>query len=367
MSYRALIDAFLCMGTDSVLATFEELPGARSAKKWVYVPGTLPPEQRVLIVAHADTVSSAPPEAIDWNGNIATLGWDSTPWWKQTGADNRAWSSKRRASCLGADDRAGIAIAWAFRNSGHSLLITDEEERGCLGAEAASSVLDRELSEHLFALQVDRRGDCNYVTYDCETPEFCDFLTATLGGTWRKERGTFSDIAVICPTAGLCGINLAAGYLNEHTERETFFLDAWQRTQGAVQKLLNAAQSGDHARFTYEEPVYAGARGTSFAAALTAYVESSGYTDKDDDDNDDPAKESLSLAYEDLPCCPLCGYNDDVDLIMEDYKERGCLFWCDNCTQTFDESDVMDFAREWDEVNEAALAQIDDIVVPTEA
>jgi hypothetical protein len=225
---KPLLERFLLAEKGDVFQWFGSLPGAVRGNKYLYVPGTK--EKSVLLVAHADTVFSSPASSIEWYGNIARA---NIKW----GAGKQG---KWRSQGLGADDRAGCALMWTFRNSGHSILITDEEEKGCIGAGIAAQELALELSNHLFAIEVDRRGDMNYVYYDMVSKQFDEWIRPLLPG-WEEQVGSFSDIAEICAAVGICGINLAAGYIDEHTSDETFFLDAWWRTRGVVERILNRA------------------------------------------------------------------------------------------------------------------------------
>jgi hypothetical protein len=213
---KHVIERFLGMRTEHVLDRFAALPNAYDGRDFVYVPGTR--KDRVLLVAHADTVSNTPVTSLQWRGNILQLPFPS------------------KARCLGADDRAGIALMWLLRRSGHSVLITDGEETGGLGAQAAIKDLGSELGKHHFAVQVDRRFDREMVFYDCATPEFVAFMRQAT--RFRVEEGSFSDISFICPDAEICGVNLAAGYWNEHTQFETFSYDAWLRTFNTVRALV---------------------------------------------------------------------------------------------------------------------------------
>lgn len=362
MSNHRLLESFFLAETSEVLKAFAATPGAIDGGAWVYIPGTLPPERRALVVAHADTVGTKPPTRITWHGNIAladTYG-SSSDWWK----GKKGGSSYSRI-VLGADDRAGCAIAWAFRKSGHSILICDEEETGCWGSKNAAKHISKELSEHLFAVQVDRRGDCNYVTYDCETPDWRAFLTDILGADWTYQHGSFSDIAVLCPAAEICGVNLAAGYLNEHTSNETFFLDAWQRTQGAVQRLLNAAESGRYSRFHYEEPLVSpksshwswGWEDSDYLRCTKPVVSA---------DSEPlllpPVKDEgvVNLDNWKVPDCPKCETNEYVYFYWENYAERIIVLKCGECEEIFteqlleDEPPVDDFAA----ANNAALVEM---------
>jgi hypothetical protein len=311
---KNVLEKFLMMYPDEVLATFASLPGAVVDKDYIYVPGTR--EDRVLLVAHADTVANKPPDWIEWQGNLLTGHWkyvakpvskptpkaDSTPSsglskheltvmasiaagqpteltkgistcltplnsdlppthafadgkpetngksmvnrfleeeeWEYPNSSTSAgdrWSYYEK--CLGADDRAGIAILWLMRRSGHSLLITDHEETGGRGARRAAYDLVEDLADHRFAMQIDRRYDQEMVFYDCSTPEFEAYMQEQTGG-YRIGNGSFTDIAILCPAAGICGVNLSAGYWNEHSSEEMLSYDAWLRTYKVVQRML---------------------------------------------------------------------------------------------------------------------------------
>src|SRR5436309_8786954 len=81
--------------------------------RFLYIPGTRP--DRVLLLAHADTVWDAKP------GYPAPVQY----------ADG-VYSSQNPDLGIGGDDRAGCAILWELRALGHSLLLTSGEEKGCI-------------------------------------------------------------------------------------------------------------------------------------------------------------------------------------------------------------------------------------------
>jgi hypothetical protein len=136
---------------------------------------------------------------------------------------------------MGADDRVGIAMLWLLRNSGHSILITDGEEKGCVGARAAANTIPEELAKHQFAVEIDRQHDSEMVFYDVSTKEFEAYMKKVSG--FRIDFGSSTDIIPVCNAAGICGVNLAAGYWGQHTSSEMFCYDAWLRTYKVVRKL----------------------------------------------------------------------------------------------------------------------------------
>lgn len=228
MNNKQLLTRFFQLTTTEVLHVFSNLPHALDCGEFVFVPGTL--ASRILFVAHADTVFEKPPTVVEWRGHLvhAPRRYSFTP---QT---QKGWRPPTTLG-LGADDRAGCAILWRLRHTGHSLLITDGEESGGIGAQLALEMLPKELADHQFAVQIDRRYDSEMVFYDCATPEFEAYMQKHTG--FRIEHGTFSDISFLCPGLGFCGVNLATGYWNEHTSDEMLSLDAWKRTLRTARKL----------------------------------------------------------------------------------------------------------------------------------
>lgn len=232
-AHRDLLTGFLQADEKQVLRWFGELEGAKvSEGQYVYVPGTR--KDRLLLVAHADTVLSGAGNPI-WMGDVClSAASDFFP----------AGSGYGRGAALGADDRAGCAMLWGMAKSGHSLLITNGEERGLVGARRAAAELKEELKEHGFAIEVDRRGSGQAVFYSVATKEFKEHILGLLGEhdagkkEWKECQGSVSDISHICEEVGICGVNLSAGYIGEHTDREILVLTAWQKTRYALAGIL---------------------------------------------------------------------------------------------------------------------------------
>jgi hypothetical protein len=166
------------------------------------------------------------------------------------GYGNYSYSGSGANRGLGADDRVGIAMIWMFRNSGHSILITDGEEKGCIGAREAAVKIKDELSEHLFAIEIDRNWDQEMVFYDVGTAAFKEYMVKQTKG-FHIAVGSFTDICPVCNAAGICGVNLAAGYWNQHTSSEMFSYDAWLRTYNVVRAML---YEREHPRFELPKP-----------------------------------------------------------------------------------------------------------------
>ena len=194
-----------------IFAKFRELDGAEhqgvGKHQFLYRPG--PREDRVLLVAHADTVwDCGRQEIVNENGVI-----------------------RNKLGGLGADDRAGCAIVWLLRDLGHSLLIVDGEESGRQGStwlmDANPDIRNEINDKHNFVIEFDRRNGRDYKCYDVGTPEFRKYIEAMTGYT-ESDRHSYTDIGTLCRK--IPGANLSVGYRNEHTKQEYLVVKEWQHT-----------------------------------------------------------------------------------------------------------------------------------------
>ncbi|MGG0940175.1 M20/M25/M40 family metallo-hydrolase [Brevibacillus centrosporus] len=166
----------------------------------------------ILLCAHMDTVDwLAPEREVIREGDVLTSS----------------------AGILGADDRAGMAIVMAVvRNvratdfSGRlKVAFTREEEVGRYGSKA----MERDwLNDVDLAIVVDRRGNRDIVTSRGQIQPFCDpavgsfFEQAGVAAgmpDWKAVQGGISDACTFA-SCGINSVNLSAGYLYEHTEKE---------------------------------------------------------------------------------------------------------------------------------------------------
>lgn len=217
----------------AVFEIFEKLPRAihhydEETKNFVYVPGTR--EDRVLLIAHADTV------------------------WDKDGLGDKNYEQElfeqegtflgTNVECgIGADDRAGCAILWLLRNSGHSLLITDGEEIGCVTSRHVRDnypELYDEFNNHCYMIQFDRREKGNYKFYNIPvTKEFEDFIKSNTG---YYNSGTNSGTDVKVLARDICAVNLSVGYYKEHTPFESIVFEEWLETLENAEKILAGKQ-----------------------------------------------------------------------------------------------------------------------------
>jgi hypothetical protein len=193
-----------------------------------FVPSPNGPANRVTLVAHIDTVWDRDREA---GKGDAYYDREKNVLWSPNG--------------LGADDRAGVfSLLYIYDNMPDdqkpNLLFCDFEESGGIGAERASEVFEGYLKHSLFFIELDRRGHNDAVFYCDEPKSFVDYIQSF---GFKKDWGTFSDIAEICPATKLCGVNLSIGFVDEHHETEMLFVNDMFRTIKRVMRIINDAHA----------------------------------------------------------------------------------------------------------------------------
>ncbi len=229
-----LLQSFLAVplwDSTEIFEKFSALPGAVYCKdthklqRFVYVPGTR--ADRVVLMAHTDTVWD---EAYRKQQLCGSLRLDA----KQ----NRFISDVPKLG-IGADDRAGCAMLWKLRQSGHSLLLLDGEEHGHHGAvylRNAHPALWKELNSHSYMLQLDLWGSkfCMYHQIpNCSA--FCRYIEKGLALQAIDKKGG-ADVSYLCRQA--CGANVSVGYENYHKPQEYLDVTAWQQMADALEHFL---------------------------------------------------------------------------------------------------------------------------------
>lgn len=239
--YRAAVESFLNLpldGTAEVFERFAALPGAVEGKgdspmqHFIYIPGTR--KDRILLVAHADTV---------WDAHYGR------PVTERSGVvfQRGLFHSAEPSHGIGADDRAGCAMLWVLRDSGHSLLVLDGEERGKIGARYLKKKhrrLFREINRtHRMMIELDSRGGglCLFDQVH-NTDSFKRYIQEKLR-VRQDARGGGCDLQILCHR--VCGVNLGIGYGNEHTSREYLYLPVWRHVLHTLENFLAV----EHPRF----------------------------------------------------------------------------------------------------------------------
>lgn len=185
------------------------------ADGYLYAIGDLP----ITLMAHADTVFPTTNKEIFYDRE-----------------KNVIWGG---AEGLGADDRAGIfAIIRIIEESQKGLphiIITEDEEKGCVGASKLVKNVSKPFAEMRYIIELDRRGKDDCVFYDCNNEEFSNYISS-FGFT--KEFGSFSDISEVCPVWGIAGVNLSVGYESEHSYSERLYVNHLLETISKVLIML---------------------------------------------------------------------------------------------------------------------------------
>ena len=233
---RGVLEDFLSFPLESsveILECFASLPDAiyhNDAQKcnFVYVPGKR--QDRALLISHCDTV---------WDKEY--FGYDKIN--QVLKYENGTYSGAKEGFGIGADDRAGCAILWLLKDSGHSLLITDGEESGRIGSfhikEKYPEIFE-ELNQHSYMIQFDRRNSRDYKCY--KIPVSDEFKLFIEEETQFVDAGNtaYTDIVTLCNK--ICGVNLSVGYYNEHSSSEALVFDEWYHTLEAANNMLNKEQ-----------------------------------------------------------------------------------------------------------------------------
>jgi len=226
---KTLIE-FLTMPINSGDAVFNKFSSwsnvkatGTSPKRFLYIPGTR--ENKVLLVAHADTW---------WDDNWRPIEGES-----ELQISGNTIKSANTDCGIGADDRAGCAMLWLLKDSGHSLLITDGEEQGRKGSKFLMEENEEIASEinriHQFMIQIDRCNGNEFKCYTVGTEDFRDYLREkTKYSEPDRLRGT--DIVTLCQK--ICGANLSLGYYNDHKNDEFIKIDEWLNTLNILRNWL---------------------------------------------------------------------------------------------------------------------------------
>lgn len=270
---------------DTVIAT----------KDYLVAVGDIP----IALVAHLDTVFKAPPDNIYYDKD-----------------KNVMWSPEG----LGADDRAGVYSIIQILKKGlkPTVIFTTDEETGAIGAEALIKKIPKPPTSLKYIIELDRRGSDDCVFYDCDNPQFEDYVEEF---GFVMNFGTFSDISVICPAWKVAGVNLSIGYYNEHSYSEILHIGQMLNTIKKVEKMLYVADEAP--AFEYKEIKY---------SRWYRYMSPT----EDDIPAWDPAygisKEQWASFMEPQSKCIDCGIWDyDYNMFPCKSETGGTVFFCADC------------------------------------
>lgn len=204
---------------------------------FLYAEGTVP----VLLVAHLDTVHTHQPDIICHS------------------EDGRYLMSPYG---IGGDDRAGVyMILLLMRKYRCHILFCEEEEVGGVGARKfTKSKLRPEVN---YIVEMDRRGTNDAVFYNCDNPDFTEFV-CSFG--FEENYGSFSDISVVAPHLDTAAVNISAGYFNEHRLHE--MIDTYAMCKNVLRLTAMLQQQTGH--FPYQERIHR--RGSMYGAQTSLFA-----------------------------------------------------------------------------------------------
>lgn len=216
-------------------------------------------DPKVLWSCHTDTVHhAAGRQTLTIVNDIASL----------------STKSRRRMSCLGADDTVGVWLCWALINRsvpGHYIFHYGEE-RGCVGSKALAKSHPDWLGQFSYAIAFDRAGYSDVITHQmgrrCASDEFARGLAERLNTELASpsghapyapcDGGVYTDTNEYVKLIPEC-TNLSVGYKRQHSAEE------WTDLAFAAH-LLEALTTVDistlpvardpHAKDTYDDDDY---------------------------------------------------------------------------------------------------------------
>lgn len=245
--------------------------------EYILVPGDAP----VMLVAHLDTVHKDRVRQIckTSNGNILMS-----------------------PQGIGGDDRCGVyALVTARAQSEKKpwLLFTCNEEVGGIGASTfcddyRTQQVPKELDTMKMLIEIDRKGRTDAVYYDCDNPDFEQYISSK---GFVTQHGSFSDISCIAPELGVAAVNLSSGYFNAHTQHEYINRKYLNATVRKVVEMITDAVKPEFPAYAYIERDW-GWWGPSFRKKKSAAKAADDWQDPDLDGVPDEIRSEFEALLE---------------------------------------------------------------------
>ena len=249
---KVLIDFLSCdlQIADEVFDIFDNLDGAqiyisgaKHCERFLFKKGAR--EDRMTLIAHADTIYDK--KGRTYKSTPKTFSTDGAPIFPEKYPDRIDQTIVREGSIfkganpdfgIGADDRAGCAILWLMRNSGHNVLLVDGEEdflRGTRYLMREHNEIFDEIHKSRCSIEFDFPEKDKLGYYDTLTSDsFKTYITQKTG--YRENPNTqITDIGILC--VEMCAVNLSVGYYNHHTKDEYLDIGAWLKTLRIIRKI----------------------------------------------------------------------------------------------------------------------------------
>jgi hypothetical protein len=217
-------------------------------------------ENKVLLIAHSDTFftkehlfEKEEKELVHFTHRYLGLGNTNRDDNNSTTTMNQFIQNKNGNQGIGADDRAGCAILYLLKDSGHSLLIVDGEEMGGLGSKWLMDIhpeIAKEINQHQFMIEFDLPGEMSYKTYNVGSNEICELIE---NHYLYDKLPNFSYTDICTLARDICGVNLAVGYGRQHSSSEYISIKEWYRTYKLTKLLLEETELPKFKRTKYGE------------------------------------------------------------------------------------------------------------------
>ena len=206
-----------------------------SSDGFIYAKGAFP----VLLVAHMDTVHKKQVSQIAYTDGGDKI---SSP------------------QGIGGDDRAGVySVMQIVKDYNCSVLFTEDEEIGGIGATKFVKTLRKkeiEIAKVNYMIELDRKGEKDAVFYECDNPEFEQFILQD--DDWEIAYGSYTDIVELEPEIGVAGVNFSCGYYKPHTTDEYVVISEMKENIDKVKKLLGRTNQNKEFEFIEAENGYYG-------------------------------------------------------------------------------------------------------------
>ena len=181
---------------------------------------------KVALISHLDTIHQLVPTEIYYDRDQGVI-----------------WSPQG----IGGDDRCGVYAILKVVSEGYrpTIIFVEDEEIGGKGALKLVSKYPIAPTQLNCLIELDRMGDNDSVFYDCDNPEFENYINHF---GFETNYGTFSDISIIAPAWTIAAVNLSIGYFEEHTKQERIFVESLDAT---IEKIKLILQDGCEKQFNY--------------------------------------------------------------------------------------------------------------------
>lgn len=225
-----------------------------SGDGYVFTQGKMP----VLLVAHLDTVHKQLPQTIYYDETMQII---SSP------------------EGIGGDDRCGVyMVLETIKRYNCSVLFCEDEEIGMVGAGKFIKSERAKGLEWNYIIEFDRRGSNDAVFYDCDNPEFEEFITKEF---FTSAYGSFSDISTLAPFFKCAAVNLSCGYYKAHTTDEYVVFPEMVESLNAACRILERTTEEDKFEYIEAKGSYGGyysSYGNDYFGDECYYIE---YIDED--------------------------------------------------------------------------------------